>query len=86
MGDLIFKCSGPVRAIEVQIPMSKSVTELDAVKKLLAHNSNSDEDDTTDTRKKKKKSQKQKSDGAKIGASTLGVLLASVLLAAMKDD
>lgn len=85
MGDLIFKLSGPSRAIELQIPMSKSITELDMIKKALGK---SGEDTASNTKKKKSKqdSKKGMDTSAKIGASTLGVLLASVILSAMKDD
>ena len=82
MGELIFKFSSPKSAIEVQIPVFKPITELDAIKKLVSKETDSDTEDV----KKSKKKKKTNSDTTKVGAGTLGVLLASVLLAAMKED
>lgn len=85
MGDFIFKISGPSRAMEVQVPVSKGVSEFDMVRKLVG--GQQDEDDNM-SKKKKKSSKKNANDdmATKIGVGTFGALLASVILAAMKED
>lgn len=83
MGDFIFKISGPQRAMEVQIPVGGTISKLDMVKNLITGN---DEDEVEQKGRKKKKKKKTENDPAKVGMGTVGVLLASVLLAAMKDD
>lgn len=86
MGDFIFKCSGPQRAVEVQIPVSRGISELDAVKKLLGPKTEEEVEDNDSPKKKKKKKGKDSSTGVKLGTSTLGLLLASVIMSAMKED
>lgn len=89
MGDFIFKLSGPQRAMEVQVPMSKGVGELDMVRKLIGKQIDCADEDSVKKGKKKKSQKNTHNDydtATKIGVSTFGALLASVILSAMKDD